>query len=210
MAELPFRIRIGLFGRPGSGKRTLLSNQLCEPDKTAPLFSDVSDQYRFQRTLDGNDHSFEIFNACSAETPHEGDWEVTSFVTVCNVMVVVYAVDSIESFDSAQLIKRALEETCDYYRYANKPILLVANKTDAENRVISRVDGEGLAIEWGARYFETSAITADPYLETNVFGECVKLIRDSPNAFKSYRDHDELTTRRNPRNRNPKALCNVQ
>lgn len=202
-----------MYGRRGSGKRTLLKNHLCAPNANHAPLVDTTDSYRFERDVNGKPLLFEILNLCDAEIARQGDWEVCSYITVSNLIMIVYAVDSIESFDSAQLIKRLLDETIARYRYATKPILLVANKVDCENRVISRVQGEGLAMEWGGHYYETTASEINADVDNNIFGECVKIVAESPTAYHTYHEGpSDDTGRRNSKNRNPKAIspCSIQ
>ena len=57
--------------------------------------------------------------------------------------------------------------------------VLVANKTDLPNRVISTERGQGLAEEYGLKFFETSAKTGNNINEM-FFEVAEQIVRDRP------------------------------
>ena len=85
--------------------------------------------------------------------------------------IIVYDITDNQSFES---IKSWVEE-CKSYNNPNIHLVLVGNKNDLEDkRVISKEKGEKLAVKFGMKFFESSALTGDNINE--IFTDACKTI----------------------------------
>ena len=77
--------------------------------------------------------------------------------TNVNVVFLVYAVNDKESFEKLSMWLREV----DLYTRHKKdtPRVIIGNKIDVDDRVISREEGEAYAANFGVPYLETSAKT---------------------------------------------------
>ena len=71
--------------------------------------------------------------------------------------VLVYSIESRESFEEIKKLRERIVQVKDK---TNFPLVIVANKCDLENRVVSKDEGEKLANLWQCSYFDTSAKTS--------------------------------------------------
>ena len=72
-----------------------------------------------------------------------------------DVIILVYAVNNINSFQSMQSWYNLIKDTCQ----TMPKILVFANKVDIEDRSVSKEDGNKFAQEISSPYFEVSAKT---------------------------------------------------
>lgn len=77
------------------------------------------------------------------------------YFKLAHAVAVVYDCTSQDSFDNV----RSWMNQIDNFAAKNIPKILIANKSDLENKVISKIDGELLAEEYGALFIEASAKT---------------------------------------------------
>ena len=81
---------------------------------------------------------------------------LTPFLNQAEGLVLVYSVDDQKSFAQIKKIKRFVDQQKES---PTLPIVLVGNKCDLDNRVISYEEGEDLANSLGISFLEISALT---------------------------------------------------
>ena len=90
--------------------------------------------------------------------------------------IIVYDVTDIQSFKS---VSKWVEE-CKSSNNPNIHLVLVGNKNDLEDkRVIKKEKGEELALQFGMRFFESSALTGNNI--NNIFMDSCKIINKNIN-----------------------------
>ena len=90
--------------------------------------------------------------------------------------IVVYDIADNQSFESVE----SWVEECKSYNNQNIHLVLVGNKNDLEDkRVISKERGEKLALKFGMRFFESSALTGDNI--NQIFMDSCKIINKNIN-----------------------------
>ena len=90
--------------------------------------------------------------------------------------IIVFDITDNQSFES---VNKWIEE-CTSFNNPNIHLVLVGNKNDLEDkRVINKERGEELAIQFGMRYFESSALTGNNI--NNIFMEACKIINKNIN-----------------------------
>ncbi|KAH0794889.1 small GTP-binding protein [Histomonas meleagridis] len=92
-----------------------------------------------------------------------------------NGFIVVYSLEYRSSFMDA---KRRCSDILKIQNRVNVPIIICANFSDTQDkrRVITRREGEELAVIFNAKYFETSARLNTGITET--FSEMVRMLRE--------------------------------
>ena len=77
-----------------------------------------------------------------------------------DVVFLVYAVNDKKSFEQLDFwLSEIRRYSKRFSTDENVPVVVVANKIDVDDRVISREEGEAYAAKIGSRYLETSAKT---------------------------------------------------
>jgi GTPase SAR1 family protein len=112
--------------------------------------------------------------------------------------VVVYALDSLSSFNNAKKLIPVIQRIKEDWPVI--PIVIAANKSDLKSadRQIKKSDGEALADQYDAGFFETSAKTGDNVQE---------LIFDLVRRVKQWRkEHPDLWQ---PAGGKKKGKCNI-
>ena len=142
--------KLVVFGTPGVGK-SCLTIQLAHNYFVDDYDPTIENNYRKQVTIDSEPCLLDIFESASDEgyaAMRDGivSWGQGYFFT--------YSVTSRRSFAGLR----------DFYDHVvvrkgpDAPLVLVGNKCDLkEDRQVSVVEGQDLAISWGCPYFETSA-----------------------------------------------------
>mmetsp|Transcript_62368 Transcript_62368/g.76384 ORF Transcript_62368/g.76384 Transcript_62368/m.76384 type:complete len:199 (+) Transcript_62368:93-689(+) len=165
--------KITILGSGGVGK-SALTIRLITGGFDTNYDPTIEDSYRKQVKVDGEAALMDIldtagqdeYKALQDEWIREGDG-----------YLIVYAIDSKESFEEATMIRekiiRILETDNDKI-----PIVLVANKCDLpeNNRVITNDEGSKLAVSWGNIPFYESSAKNNINVDT-CFMDCVRQIR---------------------------------
>jgi small GTP-binding protein len=95
----------------------------------------------------------------------------TAYMRQGKGFIIVYAIDSRQSFEEVESFHQDLVRTKGT---ANIPLVICGNKSDlTDKRVVSRLEGEELAVRFSAVFLETSALT-----NTNVDNAFLSLIKE--------------------------------
>jgi len=143
-------LKLLVIGFPGVGKTCLL-NRIYGDD-----FAETNEDWDLKRTTltSGNITRSVILTDTSGE---ERFRELTSAsYKNADIVFIVYAIDDQASFDQ---VEKWIGEVNRYVTNKSIPRVLVGNKIDLENRVISTEKGQTYATEHGMQFLETSAKT---------------------------------------------------
>ena len=125
--------------------------------------STVEDHYRRLVIIDDETVVLHIIDSSGIDEAFSGQF-LESYVKQCHGFLLVYAINSLLSFESLPewwkpILEARRRQELDM---DTLPLLLVGNKYDLEDeRQVSRDQGERLAREWGCSFFEASAKTVD-------------------------------------------------
>ncbi|RNA14853.1 GTP-binding Rheb [Brachionus plicatilis] len=141
---------ITLLGSTSVGKSTLCSRFVYNRAST-DYEPTIRNQFQHKITLNSVEYDLQIQDTAGLErypTISEGYINSDGFI-------LVYSTTDNQSFQIIQDIFISLSNELN----KTIPLVLVGNKSDLiEKRKVSSADGEALAKEWGAAFFETSAL----------------------------------------------------
>ena len=147
--------------------KTSLSTKYISNTFSSEYNETIEDLYRKKITIDGTKITLDIIDISGKQN----DFDLWS--NIMTGYMFVYDVTNKSSFDKIVSIYRK-----KFKNIVKLPIILVGNKRDMNNIVVTTVMGMELAEEIGCPFFETSAKnnTVDTY-----FIACAKLIKNSGN-----------------------------
>jgi small GTP-binding protein len=150
-------VKIMIVGDYGVGKTSVIlsydKNTKEEPPKP-PEPTICIDFLKRNAIVDGQSYNMQIWDTAGTERYRS---MVSSWLRRGDVLLLVFAVDSIESFDSLSAWVNTIKS---YKRDASVPVVLVGNKSDLKStRMVSVQKAEDFAEQCGYFYCETSAIT---------------------------------------------------
>ncbi|KAK2945641.1 putative GTPase HRas [Blattamonas nauphoetae] len=162
--------KIVVLGGGGVGKSALciqfiMKKFVAEYDPT------IEDQYRMQTTIDGETCYLDILDTAGQE---DFSSIQDQYMSSGDGFLLVYAVDSKQSFDEVQKLK---EKILTIKEKPKVPIVVCANKDDlAPNyHVVTKQQGNDMTGKWGCVFKETSAKTRQNVEEA--FHDLVREIR---------------------------------
>ncbi|CAD8160875.1 unnamed protein product [Paramecium octaurelia] len=143
-------IKILLIGDSGVGKTNVLL-RFCENNFQPTYLSTIGIDFKIKSIdVEGKKIKMQIWDTAGQER----------FKTITQTyykgamgIILVYSIDDKDSFSNIsnwmnQIKQHASENVCK---------LLIGNKSDVPNRVVSKEEGEALAKQFGVQFFETSA-----------------------------------------------------
>ncbi|KAL0215969.1 hypothetical protein P9112_008153 [Eukaryota sp. TZLM1-RC] len=151
MAATGVDYQVVVVGSGGVGKsalsaRFVLGKFLERYDPT------IEDSYRKAVDVDGSALRLEIMDTAGQD---EYDSIREQYLQGGNGFLLVYAIDSQESFDKAVSLR---DQILSLQNRQDVPIVLVGNKCDLEDaRAVTNDEGKLLAEKFGCEFFETSA-----------------------------------------------------
>ncbi|CAJ1048689.1 ras-like protein family member 12 isoform X1 [Xyrichtys novacula] len=162
----PAECNVVLLGMMGSGKSALTVKFLTKRfiSEYDPLLEDV---YSSEQVVDQQPVTVRVMDTCDQEGPVNNE----RYLTWGSVFLVVYSIDSMESFKCCQLYLHMLS------LHRKSPIILLGNKLDMDlYRLVSRSEAESVASCYGCVFFEVSACL--DYLSVqHVFFEAIRRAR---------------------------------
>ena len=116
------------------------------------------ESYIYQLNLHGYDLKMKIWDTAGQERFKSMSVQV---IKNSDAVILVYAIDDIDSFNHLDQWLTKLNETTDL---SKKPIIIIGNKADIEEdkRVVKSDDGKNYAESKGYKFYETSAKTGQP------------------------------------------------
>ena len=170
---------MAIFGALGVGKTSLI-----EALKTGPYSSpdelqfanDNEEVVRLTRNIDGKEALLVILDTIGE---NNAEWELYDFIINAEAILLVYAVNSRESFETLSNIKETIIKIRTHHSKDIPVLMLVAHKIDIiGTRAVSRQEGELLANQWGASYHETSAVAFTSKAYKSIFIEAAELLKN--------------------------------
>uniref|UniRef100_UPI0037E83A13 ras-like protein family member 12 n=1 Tax=Semicossyphus pulcher TaxID=241346 RepID=UPI0037E83A13 len=162
----PAECNLVLLGMMGSGKSALTVKFLTKRfiSEYDPLLEDV---YSSEQMVDQQPITVRVMDTCDQEGPVNSE----RYLSWASVFLVVYSIDSMESFKCCQLYLHMLA------LHRRSPIILLGNKLDMDPyRLVSQSEAEALASRFGCVFFEVSACL-DFLSVQHVFFEAVRRAR---------------------------------
>ncbi|CAD5214479.1 unnamed protein product [Bursaphelenchus xylophilus] len=149
------RCVLRLYGSPNVGKKTLAKQMSAHADITACTdlngmdFEDVGPASTIAFMMNENEVQLEIIQGSALES--------AAFEDVMQIYMVVYSVDSRESFIRAAQILYRLHDT--KRRGPKLPVILIGNKVDLQRkRRVSFIEGRMLAKIYKSAFVEASSL----------------------------------------------------
>ena len=147
------KFNIIVLGESRVGKTSLVSTLNNKPFEEVGLLTAGIDFHMAEKEFEGQNYKFKIFDTAGQERYKSIS---KSSIKLADGIILVYSVVEKETFDK---INEWIESIKEEVNTSQKAIILVGNKIDIENRVITSEEGENFAINNKFKYFETSAKT---------------------------------------------------
>ncbi|KAH3732923.1 Ras subfamily protein [Pelomyxa schiedti] len=151
-------IKMVVVGDGGVGK-SAITLQFVQKIFTTEYDPTIENAYRKAISVDGETWVLDILDTAGQE---EFSAMRDAYFRMGQAFVVAYSVTDRESFESAKCILehiRRMKEVTDATTSASFLAVLVGNKCDLLDRVVSAVEGEAVAHTWHIPFLETSAKT---------------------------------------------------
>ncbi|KAM7014790.1 ras-like protein family member 12 [Tautogolabrus adspersus] len=162
----PAECNLVLLGMIGSGKSALTVKFLTKRfiSEYDPLLEDV---YTSEQMVDQQPVTVRVMDTCDQDGPVNSE----RYLSWASVFLVVYSIDSMESFKRCQLYLHMLS------LHRKTPIILLGNKLDMDPyRLVSQSEAKDLASCFSCVFFEVSA-SLDFLSVQHVFFEAVRRVR---------------------------------
>ncbi|XP_063738409.1 ras-like protein family member 12 [Eleginops maclovinus] len=162
----PAECNLVLLGVMGCGKSALTVKFLTKRfiGEYDPYLEDI---YSSEEKVDQQPVTVRVMDTCDQEGPMNSE----RYLSWASAFLVVYSVDSMQSFAGCQPYLQTLA------LHNKTPIILLGNKLDMDRyRLVSRSEGERLASRFHATFFELSACQ-DFLSVQHVFYEVVRRVR---------------------------------
>jgi small GTP-binding protein len=160
------KFNVIILGEAQVGKTSMISNLKGNKFEESGLSTTGIDFHNDEATFDGNKYKFKIFDTAGQERYRSIS---SQQIKVADGFMVVYAVNLPNSFEQIRWWVDTIEEETDITK---KPVMLVANKVDVNDRKITHDEGYEYACSRKIKYIETSAKTG--YNIKEAFNELYK------------------------------------
>ena len=150
-----------LLGDGQVGKTSLILRLTGNEFNDSQLTTVGKESYIYQLNLHGYDLKMKIWDTAGQERFKSMSVQV---IKNSDAVILVYAIDDIDSFNHLDQWLTKLNETTDL---SKKPIIIIGNKADIEEdkRVVKSDDGKNYAESKGYKFYETSAKTGQNIVE---------------------------------------------
>lgn len=163
--EFDHNFRVLLLGNSGVGKSSML-NKYVEGITYDDINATIGVDFKCKKIVHNDlKIKLQIWDTAGQERFRS---IVQTYYRSAQCVLILYDVSSQESFVDA---KYWLEQTKSYIKITNIPIMLVANKIDRTDRVITKETGEQFAKDNNIYYSETSV--SDQYMTDKIFDKLV-------------------------------------
>lgn len=161
-------LRVAVLGTESVGKSSLVSRFVMNR-KIEQHEPTIEDTKKTTVKIDNVPYNVEILDTAGRKD-YQGSLE--DWVQQSDGFILVFSITDKESFFGLQKCYDAICNNAE-----EKPIILVGNKKDlASERVVIMEDALNIAEEFGAAYYETSALTDEEGVCRGPFTECVRKI----------------------------------
>ena len=154
------KFNIIILGESRVGKTCLVTVLSGNKFEEVGLLTAGIDFHVVDAEFEGKAYKFKIFDTAGQERYKSIS---KSSIKLADGIYLVYAVDNRDTFLK---INEWIESIKEEVNVSQKPLILVANKIDVEERIISKEEGESFAKNHNFKYYETSAKTGEGVKES--------------------------------------------
>ena len=171
-----------LLGDGQVGKTSLILKLTGNTFNDSQLTTVGKESYIYQVKLHGYDLKMKIWDTAGQERFKSMSIQV---IKNSDAVILVYAINDINSFNSLDMWLSKLNDATDL---SKKPIIIVGNKSDVNDRKISYEEGKKYAESKGYNFYETSAKSGDNIEEVfnDIFEQLYKTFEEEITGKKQY------------------------
>ncbi|KAH0788787.1 small GTP-binding protein [Histomonas meleagridis] len=189
--------KVVVFGAGGVGK-SALTVQFVQGYFISDYDPTIEDSYKRVLAVDNEKVQLDIL-----DTAGQDDFAPmrVSYMRQGKAFVIVYSIDDRSSFEAVQEIYNEIVRTKGT---KNIPIVICGNKSDlVDKRVVSKVEGQELAHDLGAIFYETSAFLNENI--TEAFTALVKNVMKSVSSSQNQNANKQIQKKK----KKIMACCNL-
>ena len=171
-----------LLGDSQVGKSSLLLRLTGNQFNDSQLTTVGKESYIYQVNLHGYNLKMKIWDTAGQERFKSMSIQV---IKNSDAVILVYAINDINSFNSLDMWLSKLNDATDL---SKKPIIIVGNKSDVNDRKITYEEGKKYAESKGYNFYETSAKSGDHIEEAfnDIFEQLYKTFEEEITGEKQY------------------------
>ena len=171
-----------LLGDGQVGKTSLILKLTGNIFNDSQLTTVGKESYIYQVKLHGYDLKMKIWDTAGQERFKSMSIQV---IKNSDAVILVYAINDINSFNSLDMWLSKLNDATDL---SKKPIIIVGNKSDVNDRKITYEEGKKYAESKGYNFYETSAKSGDHIEEAfnDIFEQLYKTFEEEITGEKQY------------------------
>ena len=171
-----------LLGDGQVGKTSLILKLTGNIFNDSQLTTVGKESYIYQVNLHGYNLKMKIWDTAGQERFKSMSIQV---IKNSDAVILVYAINDINSFNSLDMWLSKLNDATDL---SKKPIIIVGNKSDVNDRKITYEEGKKYAESKGYNFYETSAKSGDHIEEAfnDIFEQLYKTFEKEITGEKQY------------------------
>ena len=171
-----------LLGDGQVGKTSLILKLTGNIFNDSQLTTVGKESYIYQVNMHGYDLKMKIWDTAGQERFKSMSIQV---IKNSDAVILVYAINDINSFNSLDMWLSKLNDATDL---SKKPIIIVGNKSDVNDRKISYEEGKKYAESKGYNFYETSAKSGEHIEEAfnDIFEQLYKTFEEEITGKKQY------------------------
>ena len=171
-----------LLGDGQVGKTSLILKLTGNIFNDSQLTTVGKESYIYQVNLHGYNLKMKIWDTAGQERFKSMSIQV---IKNSDAVILVYAINDINSFNSLDMWLSKLNDATDL---SKKPIIIVGNKSDVNDRKITYEEGKKYAESKGYKFYETSAKSGDHIEEAfnDIFEQLYKTFEEEITGEKQY------------------------
>ena len=171
-----------LLGDGQVGKTSLILKLTGNEFNDSQLTTVGKESYIYQANLHGYDLKMKIWDTAGQERFKSMSVQV---IKNSDAVILVYAINDINSFNALDTWLNKLNDTTDI---SKKPIIIVGNKSDVNDRKVTYEEGKKYAESKGYNFYETSAKSGENIEEAfnDIFEQLYKTFEEEITGKKQY------------------------